>query len=749
MKKWIAFTLSLVLIFMGSVPAFATSSIVGKLVDSDGDIASDRYDTIRPGADYYYVIAKSGTGYDSYVDEDLIRFKLQKEEGRKYIGDADLVEKKFGSSRYICIEFSVKDNFSDEEYKAVLEANFRARKDLVITNPTDYHNGNEFPSFRRATSSDGSYTDQEIRDAQTKYDNLKKEINALNEGVKKLESEIEQLKKEFALQNTLDSQQQDKIDAANQALIDAKAKLDTLEKQQADAQKEYNDALDAAKKQADQDAAAQAAADFDALKAPIEAELKAAQDELSTAQTNLATAKTDLAAVTQERDNAQTLKNLLGPDVFTVAEPKPVDWVPVTLIDRFNAIDSTNPDTIQTWNDSLINYTGATFTPLASDYSNHLDVAAELNVESDRLNQLITDANTAEADVKTFESAVDEAQQKVDAKTQELDSLVPPTTVTNSAIADLTAAEQAAQTKLDDATKAVNEQQKVVKTAEQTVLGLTTKAPADTPTPEQLLADKKVELTNKQADLRIKENAVTDAKEALDRKSAGSGDNVLESGETFTYTFKVYIQNEHIVDDDATFTAGEKGVVVKPVKNEINTVTWEDYNRTLATLSFRADSDVSFYCPRLSTRWNYYDYVDYFDDTDAYVFDFVDSPTIPATTRPTLSLYNPFVDEDGDLTVRTSRIHIYEVDDGELEDVTDDFRFERNDDDDYVMTIKTRTLGTYIVSEGRANIAERPTIEADYDDDDLNTGSSNSGSSSSGGGNSVVNNKKPVPWTGR
>lgn len=189
----------------------------------------------------------------------------------------------------------------------------------------------------------------------------------------------------------------------------------------------------------------------------------------------------------------------------------------------------------------------------------------------------------------------------------------------------------------------------------------------------------------------------------------------------------------------------KRGVVVKPVKNEINTVTWEDHNRTLATLSFRADSDVSFYCPRLSTRWNYYDYEDYFEDTDAYVFDFVDSPTIPATTRPTLSLYNPFVDEDGDLTIRTSRIHIYEVDDGELEDVTDDFRFEKNDDDDYVMTIKTRTLGTYIVSEGRANIAERPTIEVDYDDDDLNTGSSNS----SGGGNSVVNNKKPVPWTGR
>jgi hypothetical protein len=163
-------------------------------------------------------------------------------------------------------------------------------------------------------------------------------------------------------------------------------------------------------------------------------------------------------------------------------------------------------------------------------------------------------------------------------------------------------------------------------------------------------------------------------------------------------------------------------------------------NRTLAVLTFRADSDVSFYCPRLSTVGIPRTTLIIFDHTDAYLFDFVSSPTIPATSRPTLSLYNPFVDDDGDLTVRTNRIHIYEVSGGELEDVTDKFTFERNEDDDYVMTIKTRTLGTYIVSDGEADLPEKPSTHNSDDDDIVVEVPS---------GGSVTGNTKPVPFTGR
>lgn len=300
-------------------------------------------------------------------------------------------------------------------------------------------------------------------------------------------------------------------------------------------------------------------------------------------------------------------------------------------------------------------------------------------------------------------------------------------------------AEQSAKTELNTANSNVTTQETAVNEAQKKLNELQ----ASASTPEDLanqLAAKKSELTSKQTALPAKEKAVTDTKAALDNMLAGTGSNVLKSGDTFTHTFKIWVQNEKIEDSDATFTAGEKGVIVKPVKNEINTVTWEDSNRTLAVLTFRADSDVSFYCPRLSTRWNSFDYTDYFDDTDAYLFDFVSSPTIPASSRPTLSLYNPFVDDDGDLTVRTSRIRIYEIVDGDLEDVTDLFTFERNEDDDYVMTIKTRTLGTYIVSDGEADLPERPSGN-DSDDDDIVV--------EVPGGGSVTGNTKPVPFTGR
>lgn len=210
----------------------------------------------------------------------------------------------------------------------------------------------------------------------------------------------------------------------------------------------------------------------------------------------------------------------------------------------------------------------------------------------------------------------------------------------------------------------------------------------------------------------------------------------LQSGKTYYHAFKLYIQNENRVDDDATFTIGEKGVVIKPVKNERNIVTWENADGPVASMTFLADSDADYYCPRLSTRWNDADYLDYFHDVDAYLFDFVDNPRVPAATRPTLSLCNPFVDEDGDLTVRESRIHVYEVDgDGELVDKTHLFSFGENDDGDRVLSIRTFTLGTYIVSDGKADLPERkpssrpadvekPTIE-------------------------VNNNRKPVPNTGR
>lgn len=693
MKKWIALALSMALIVITAVPAFAaSSSILGELVDADGKIASDGYNTIRPGSDYYYVIAQSGTGYDSYVDDDLIRFSLKKKEGGKYITDADLVEKKFGSVRYICIAFSVKDNFSDDEYKVILEANFRAKKDLVITNATSYNAGLAFPAFRAATSSDGSYTQDQINAAQTAYNNAVSEQNTLNNEISTLKSEISNLEKQIADLNVKNQQKLAQINAAQTALSVEQTKLGQLKIQQATLQTKYNEAKNALD-------TATAAAGKSEQKAKLEADLQKATLDLAT---------------------AQALQSALGPEQFTPESPKPEPFTPKTIVDRFNATGG-DPAKIQTWNNSLVNYTAKPFTPLAEDDSNHATIAADLNAEISRVSGMVNDANN-----------------QIATATAALNSLGSVIEIGSTELLAAANTEQSTKSELDTANSNVTTQESAVSEAQKKLSELQAAAS----TPEDLanqLAAKKNELSAKQSALPAKEKAVTDTKASLDNMLAGTGSNVLKSGNTFTHTFKIWVQNEKIEDSDATFTAGEKGVIVKPVKNEINTVTWEDSNRTLAVLTFRADSDVSFYCPRLSTRWNSFDYADYFDDTDAYLFDFVSSPTIPATSRPTLSLYNPFVDGDGDLTIRTSRIYIYEVSGRELKDVTDLFTFERNEDDDYVMTIKSRTLGTYIVSDGKADLPERPSGHSDDDDIVVEVPS----------GGSITENTKPIPFTGR
>lgn len=179
---------------------------------------------------------------------------------------------------------------------------------------------------------------------------------------------------------------------------------------------------------------------------------------------------------------------------------------------------------------------------------------------------------------------------------------------------------------------------------------------------------------------------------------------------------KVYVKNTKDTTDDVTYSAGTSGVVVKPEKNEENTVEWEDNNDTIATLKFEADSDVDAYYPKLSTKWVDADYAENFSDTDAFFRSFIGNPTISSTSRPTLTLVSPFVDEDGEETVAVEDIVIYELVDGALVDSTAKFTAGEDDDGNTVFTIKTRTLGTYIFSNGAATAAEEaPTEEAPTD----------------------------------
>ena len=173
-----------------------------------------------------------------------------------------------------------------------------------------------------------------------------------------------------------------------------------------------------------------------------------------------------------------------------------------------------------------------------------------------------------------------------------------------------------------------------------------------------------------------------------------------------------YVKNT-VEEGDKDWDAGEGGFVAKPTKNDDNEITWEDANNTLAKLTFEGDSDVNKYYPKLSTKWDESDYAENFADTDAYIRSFVGNPTISATARPVLEINNPFIDDDEELTAAIEDIVIYEVVDGALVDVTDKFTAGENDDGDSVFTIKTRTLGTYILSNGAAVAPTEEPVEVE------------------------------------
>lgn len=171
--------------------------------------------------------------------------------------------------------------------------------------------------------------------------------------------------------------------------------------------------------------------------------------------------------------------------------------------------------------------------------------------------------------------------------------------------------------------------------------------------------------------------------------------------------FTIWMSNDVDTTDDSDEMAGTGGKMIKPVKNEENTITWEDENDTLAVLTFNADSDVAKYFPKLSTKWDNVKYAELFNDQDAFVRQWVGTPEISSTSRAVLELVVPYVDEDGDLTVDEDAIIVYEeTEDGELIDITDKGSFDYNDDDEYVFTMKTRRLGTYIFAEAPVTEAE-------------------------------------------
>ena len=157
---------------------------------------------------------------------------------------------------------------------------------------------------------------------------------------------------------------------------------------------------------------------------------------------------------------------------------------------------------------------------------------------------------------------------------------------------------------------------------------------------------------------------------------------LIDDGDKFEGEFTLWISNTEL-EADEDFAAGTGGVTLKPTKNDDNEIVWYDENDDIAMLTFEGDSSVDNFFPKLSTKWDNSTYATYFADQDAFIFDFISNPDISSTSRPVLTIYDPYYDyEEDESLVDSENVVIYQVVDGELVDVTADWSYGETDDGD-------------------------------------------------------------------
>ncbi len=867
MKKLISLFLAISCILTLQVSAFAAKNIVGQIVDADGNLAADRYDTIRPGSDYYYIIGKSDDGYNILTKKNTVRFRLKKKTNGKYVSDADLIEKVFNGARYTCIKFSIKDNFTADEYKIEMEAQFRAMQDLVVVNYDAALAGREFPLLQVETSPRSTSSLQNAKAAYEKaveaekkaretYNAKKAAYDTASAAVKQAQSEYDAaVKKEAEAKKAYEDAKAayENGQRSRGSLADAEAAYQQAVKEQAAAQAAYNQAVanynqkteqvktlkaayDAAKAEYDKQYAEylKAASNKDAIQNAKD-ELAAAQGALSTAQNGLADAQNKLnaantafkigagfdavyAAANAVQNAAQAVANSMTTTAVTSSllrmddepfedepldldlpddlgddepelydeptepegrddpeppeeteppkQPEPTPEPPKNTAPAAPATPTPDPAKVQALKDAIalannaIQAYNTLIDPSNTNPQSHIPLCVSNADGSNNWNAVYTAITTLktttytasvadlqanvtaaqtnvanwQADVTTKQEIVNQKQSALGQVQANQARISPPSDEPmkaalasyNAANAELPALETArnnTQATLNAANQKVADKKQALEQAQTDDLKRPMEqatqawdnAKAATEQKRKALNDAKAKQDAAKKEQESAEKAWTaaakDTEEKLELYNANQKAETdvkpnFKSGETMTTYFTFWIQNENIDDDDdVTFNAGDKGIVIKPVKNAWNTVTWENNDGAIARVKFLADSDSDFYCPALSTRWNR-SYDKYFGsvDLDAFMFDFVGNPKLPATSRATLEIYNPFVDEDGRLTVPLTDLYIYELVDGELIDRSSTFTAGKNEDGDQVISLRTRTLGTYIISEGRANL---------------------------------------------
>lgn len=176
--------------------------------------------------------------------------------------------------------------------------------------------------------------------------------------------------------------------------------------------------------------------------------------------------------------------------------------------------------------------------------------------------------------------------------------------------------------------------------------------------------------------------------------------------------FRLFLENE---DDsgDADPDAGDR-LVFRPQNNDDNTITWGTEAYPVATLEFDASSDADDFYAKLSTKTNSRIYDRYGDPADAELFFRTFSGDhIDATSRGTLTLYNPWYDDNYRYAPDPRDVYIYRIVGSELEDITNQFTYVDEDDTPEGIDgweTRTRVLDAYVISDKRLD---------DYYDDEL------------------------------
>ena len=209
--------------------------------------------------------------------------------------------------------------------------------------------------------------------------------------------------------------------------------------------------------------------------------------------------------------------------------------------------------------------------------------------------------------------------------------------------------------------------------------------------------------TSGSVEFKAKNTKVAGQQPGSDKAMTGvvGADSSWEKDDIWTIDYTLWVSNEAKGNDDNP-DVGDR-VYMDPDKNDTNTLVWGDDR---AALKFDADDDAKKFYARLSTSNMSDIYAEYGDpvDADLWFYDFVGHPTVPATSKATLTLGIPW-DEDDDYTPDPENCFIYELDaDGYLNDVTSKFTYSEDDEEIPGWSMRTRQLGTYIVSDTELDV---------------------------------------------